>query len=59
MRYRFEVYRDRRGEWRWRFRAPNHRTLADSGEGYTNKTDCNMAILTIKREAATAPIQEE
>jgi uncharacterized protein YegP (UPF0339 family) len=28
------VYRDGAGEWRWRWRAPNGRIVADSGEGY-------------------------
>ena len=27
-------------EWRWRLRAANGRTIATSGEGYRNKSDC-------------------
>lgn len=37
MGQRFELYRDERGEGRWRFRASNNKTIADSGVGYTNK----------------------
>lgn len=28
------IYRDARGEWRWRIVARNGRIVADSGEGY-------------------------
>ena len=36
----FVVYKDNRGEWRWRLRASNGKIIADSGEGYKNKQDC-------------------
>ena len=36
----YTIYRDMRGEYRWRLKAPNGRTLADSGEGYKRKRDC-------------------
>lgn len=29
-----EVYRDQNGQWRWRGKAKNGKTLADSGESY-------------------------
>lgn len=32
-----EVYRDRRGLFRWRLRARNRRIMADSGEGYSSR----------------------
>lgn len=35
-----KVYRDARGEWRWQRVAPNGRIIAESGEGYHNRTDC-------------------
>lgn len=35
-----ELYQDYRGEWRWRLRSSNGRTVADSGEGYKSKEDC-------------------
>jgi uncharacterized protein len=40
----YQIYRDARGEWRWRFRAANHRILADSAEGYSNREDCLWVI---------------
>jgi len=33
-RAKLEIYRDGRGEWRWRLKASNGRIIADSGEGY-------------------------
>jgi uncharacterized protein YegP (UPF0339 family) len=35
-----EVYEDAAGEWRWRAKADNGETVADSGEGYINRGDC-------------------
>jgi len=49
--YFFFVYKDRAGEFRWRFYAPNHRIMADSGEGYATKDGCVAAINTVVREA--------
>lgn len=38
---RIELYRDAAGEWRWRAISKNHvDILADSGQGYINRTDC-------------------
>jgi len=35
-----EIYRDEAGEWRWKRLAANGEIVADSGEGYVNKQDC-------------------
>ena len=45
---RFKVYKDTRGEWRWRLKSANGNTLADSGEGYKNKQDCIHAVNLVK-----------
>jgi uncharacterized protein YegP (UPF0339 family) len=42
------IYQDRSREWRWRYRARNGRIIADSAEGYVNKTDCLAAIQLMK-----------
>lgn len=34
---RFVIYKDQRGEWRWRLRARNGKIIADSAEGYKQK----------------------
>lgn len=51
--YFFFVYKDSKGEYRWRFYAPNNRIMANSGEGYKNKADCISAINTICRETTS------
>jgi len=40
---RFEIYRDRRKEWRWRLKAANGRIIADSGEGYSRREHARRA----------------
>ena len=54
---KFQMYRDSRNEWRWRLRAANGRTIADSGEGYVNKSDCRHAIDLVK-SSYNAPVEE-
>jgi uncharacterized protein YegP (UPF0339 family) len=44
----YEYYQDSKREWRWRLRADNNRTVADSAEGYRNKDDCLAAIELVK-----------
>jgi uncharacterized protein YegP (UPF0339 family) len=49
--YRFVVFRDDAGAFRWRFVGPNGRIVAVSGEGYLSEDDCKTAIIIICREA--------
>ena len=41
---KFYVYKDTRGEWRWRLKAANGNIVADSGEGYSSKQACLNGI---------------
>lgn len=43
--------------WRWRLYAANNRIIADSGEGYYNKSDCLAAIALVKA-SQNAPVRE-
>ena len=36
----FEVYQDRRGEWRWRRKASNGKIVGAACEGYSSRADC-------------------
>jgi len=56
-KYKFVVYRDKKGEWRWRFVAPNNKIVADSGEGYKWKVDCLDAIELVKKHAKCAEVK--
>ena len=46
----FLVYRDNSGEFRWKLQGRNYRTIADSGEGYSTKSECKRAIRRVRRE---------
>lgn len=36
---KFEVYQDKRGEWRWRRKASNGQIVGAASEGYKSKAD--------------------
>lgn len=40
----FQIYKDANAEWRWRLKAANGKTIADSGEGYKRRSACRAAI---------------
>jgi uncharacterized protein YegP (UPF0339 family) len=35
-----EIYKDEKGEWRWRIIAANGVVVGASSEGYKNRSDC-------------------
>ena len=37
---KIQIFKDKKGEWRWTMTARNGRKLATSGEGYKNKSHC-------------------
>jgi uncharacterized protein YegP (UPF0339 family) len=52
-----EIYRDAVGEWRWRIKAANGRTLADSGEGYEKRTDCEQGLEVVRLLSEQWPME--
>lgn len=56
---KFELYKDKAGEYRWRLRASNGKIIADSGEGYSAKRDCEHGIDLVKREAPGASVDDQ
>jgi uncharacterized protein YegP (UPF0339 family) len=50
----FEIYEDNAGEHRWRLRHRNGNILADSGEGYSDRSSARDAIESVKRNGAVA-----
>ena len=56
-RSRFEVYRDRAGEWRWRLVHWNGNIVADSGEGYASRYNATRAARGVMRATADARIE--
>lgn len=55
---KFEVYKDKAGEFRFRLKAGNGQIIA-VGEGYTTRANCINGIESIKKNAPDAEIVEE
>jgi uncharacterized protein YegP (UPF0339 family) len=58
MAAKFEMYKDAKGEFRWRLIAPNGQTIA-VGEGYKTKVSAKNGIASVKKNAPTAKIEEK
>lgn len=54
---RFEVYEDKAGQWRWRLVHWNGNIVADSGEGYSSRSNAERAARSVMRSAPSASIQ--
>ena len=55
----FQVFKDKRSEWRWRLRANNNQVIATSGEGYHNRKDCIHGIYLVKDLAPETEVIEQ
>lgn len=55
---KFILYKDAKGEWRWRLYSTNGRIVADSGEGYVDKRDCLRGIELVRSVGAGVPTIE-
>ena len=55
---KFEVYADKRGEFRFRLKAANGQIIA-VGEGYKAKASCLNGIASIRKNAPEAPVVVE
>jgi uncharacterized protein YegP (UPF0339 family) len=42
---KFHIYKDYKGEWRWRLKVANGKIIADSGVGYATKQVCQTASI--------------
>ena len=47
----FQIYKDRREEWRWRLVSGGGKIIATSGESYKSKKLCVAAIEIVKSAA--------
>ncbi len=54
---KFEVYQDKKGEFRFRLKAKNGQIIA-TGEGYKAKASCKNGIESIKKNAVDAKVVE-
>ena len=55
---KFEVYQDKRGEFRFRLKAGNGQVIA-SGEGYRSKKACLNGIESIRKNAPDAKLDDQ
>ena len=58
MAYKFEVYKDKADEFRFRFKASNGETMFSS-QGYKQKRSALNAIASIQKHAAGADIKDD
>lgn len=58
MAAKFELYKDKKGEFRFRLVAPNGQTIATS-EGYASKDSAMNGIASVKKNAPVAEIVEK
>jgi len=55
---KFEVYADKKGEFRFRLKAKNGQIIATS-EGYKKVDSCLKGIASVKKNAVNAKIEEK
>jgi hypothetical protein len=58
MPYKFEVYKDKKGEFRFRFKAPNGENMFSS-EGYKQKQSAPNAVESIKKNVPNAEVDDK
>ena len=56
---KFELYKDKSGEFRFRLKAGNGEVIATSSESYTTKASALNGIDSIKRNAGEANIDDQ
>jgi len=50
----FEVYKDNDKLFRWRLRGSDNAVIAESCEGYCNRSECENAVNLVRNEAPRA-----
>ena len=53
---KFEIFRDVRGEYRWRLRSADGQIFALGGEGFKTKSGAESSIAAVKYDAPTASV---
>ncbi len=56
---KFVIYKDSRGNYRWRLVSSNGQTVASSGESFSSHTSAVRAAENVKAKAGSAPVQDE
>jgi len=58
MAWKFEVYADSGGKYRWRLKASNGQTVASSGESFDSKSNAKESAANVKANAGSADVEE-
>jgi len=58
MAAKFQLYKDKKGEFRFKLIASNGETIATS-EGYKTKASAQNGIESVKKNAASAKIEDK
>jgi uncharacterized protein YegP (UPF0339 family) len=58
MAAKFEIYRGKIGDFRWRLTHTNGQIIATSGEGYTSKVNAMNGLNSVKANAPNAPVED-
>jgi uncharacterized protein YegP (UPF0339 family) len=59
MAAKFEIYKDKSGEFRWRLTHTNGNIIADSGQGYKAKEDAVNGISSLKENVPGAIVEDK
>jgi len=55
---KFEIYKDKAGEFRFRLKARNGEVIA-TGESYTTKANCKNGVASVMKNAEDAEVVEQ
>jgi uncharacterized protein YegP (UPF0339 family) len=58
MTAKFETYKDKSGEYRWRLTHTNGQVIANSGEGYKAKVNALNGIKSVQENASGAIVED-
>jgi len=59
MAAKFEIFKDKAGEYRWRLIHTNRQVIANSGEGYTTQANAMSGINSVKENAPSATVEDK
>ena len=57
--WKFEIYADAGGSYRWRLKASNGQIVASSGESFASKSNATEAAENVRDNAGSAEVVDE
>jgi len=55
---KFEIYKDKKGHFRWKLLSRNGESVAEGGEGYSEKRGVMNAVKKLKEWASTTEVAD-